>query len=148
MPSSLLNLEQLRQALDDPQYITANSFEVARSLSAFYGNGIGEYAFQDLLLRALEYRENFGPLQEVIDGLVREVGLFPYLNPDNLGLADRIAYQFHKPISTEQAQVVFHRPQGYIYRQLMQGANIILSAPTSFGKSLIIDAVIASGKFK
>lgn len=148
MPSSLLNLQQLRQALADPEYITANSFEVARSLSAFYGNGIGEYEFQDLLLRALEYRENFGPLQEVIDGLVREVGLFPYLNPDNLGFADRIAYEFHKPVSTEQAQMVFHRPQSYVYRQLMSGSNVILSAPTSFGKSLIIDALIGSGKFR
>src|SRR2546423_422122 len=110
MPSSLLNLQQLKQALADPEYITANPFEVARSLCSFYGNGIGEYAFQDLLLRALEYRDNFGPLQEVIDGLVREVGLFPYLNPNNLGFADRIAYEFHRPISTEQSQVVFHRP--------------------------------------
>jgi len=31
---------------------------------------------------------------------------------------------------------------------MVQGHNVVLSAPTSFGKSLVTDAVIASGKFK
>ncbi|HEY8943925.1 MAG TPA: DEAD/DEAH box helicase, partial [Polyangiaceae bacterium] len=35
-----------------------------------------------------------------------------------------------------------------VYRRLMDGSNIILSAPTSFGKSLVIDALVASEKFK
>jgi len=38
----------------------------------------------------------------------------------------------------------FHREQFEIYARLMAGDNVILSAPTSFGKSRIIDAVIAS----
>src|SRR5690606_19991022 len=36
---------------------------------------------------------------------------------------------------------------GEVYRLLMGGENVILSAPTSFGKSLIVDALIASGKY-
>jgi len=38
---------------------------------------------------------------------------------------------------------VFHRAQAEVYRRLVDGENVILSAPTSFGKSRIIDAVIA-----
>ena len=34
--------------------------------------------------------------------------------------------------------------QAEVYRELMAGRSVILSAPTSFGKSLIIDAIIAS----
>ena len=43
---------------------------------------------------------------------------------------------------------VFHRAQAEIYRRLIEGENVILSAPTSFGKSRIIDAVIATEQYK
>ncbi len=42
---------------------------------------------------------------------------------------------------------MFHREQGEVYQRLLSGESLILSAPTSFGKSRVIDAVIASGKF-
>src|SRR5690606_24008010 len=35
-----------------------------------------------------------------------------------------------------------------IYRRILAGENIVLSAPTSFGKSAIIDAVISAGLYK
>jgi replicative superfamily II helicase len=41
-------------------------------------------------------------------------------------------------------EIVFHRVQAEVYARLMEGENVVLSAPTSFGKSLIIDAVVAS----
>ncbi|MBS0206522.1 MAG: DEAD/DEAH box helicase [Planctomycetes bacterium] len=44
-------------------------------------------------------------------------------------------------------RIVFHRAQAHVYRLLMEGKNVALSAPTSFGKSLIIDAMIASERF-
>lgn len=44
--------------------------------------------------------------------------------------------------------VVFHSSQAEAYRKLLSGVNVVLSAPTSFGKSLIIDAMISSRKFK
>ena len=44
--------------------------------------------------------------------------------------------------------MVFHRVQAQVYWHLIDGENVILSAPTSFGKSLIIDALIASGKYR
>jgi len=43
--------------------------------------------------------------------------------------------------------MVFHRVQAQVYWRLIDGENVILSAPTSFGKSLVIDALIASGRF-
>jgi rhodanese-related sulfurtransferase len=43
---------------------------------------------------------------------------------------------------------VFHRVQAAVYYHLLDGDNVILSAPTSFGKSLIIDALLASGKYR
>jgi hypothetical protein len=104
-------------------------------------------ASQELVLRALEQRKYFGDASVVLDALVRQVGLFPYLNPKDLGTADQIAWEFNHPEAMPD-DIVFHEPQTRVYRELVQGHNVVLSAPTSFGKSLVTDAVIASGKFK
>ncbi len=100
----------------------------------------------EMLLRALEHYEDFGESRRIIDALIRKIGLFPYLDQGSLSIRDAIAYEFHKPENLRD--VVFHGPQAQVYRRLMAGENVILSAPTSFGKSLIIDGVIASDRFR
>jgi len=42
---------------------------------------------------------------------------------------------------------VLHRSQARALNWLMSGASVILSAPTSFGKSLLIDIVISARNF-
>jgi Helicase conserved C-terminal domain/DEAD/DEAH box helicase len=69
------------------------------------------------------------------------------LDEANLTLMDSIAYEYHRPLEFGEP-MVFHREQAEVYRSLMNGDNIILSAPTSFGKSRVIDAVIASRRYK
>jgi hypothetical protein len=44
--------------------------------------------------------------------------------------------------------VVFHKEQALALKRILNGENLILSAPTSFGKSLVIDAALASGVFR
>jgi len=95
----------------------------------------------------MEYRDAFGSAGIILDGLLRQIGLFPYLDPAHLSLADFLAYEAHRPERLGD-DIVFHRAQAHVYQLLMAGENIALSAPTSFGKSLVIDAVIASGKYK
>jgi hypothetical protein len=104
---------------------------------------------QELLLLTLERRGELDTYEGILEALTREVGLFPYLDKESLGFADRIAYEFHRPnnMDFDEISYVFHRPQARVYRELMSGRNVVLSAPTSFGKSLIIDAVIASQRF-
>ncbi len=65
--------------------------------------------------------------------------------PSMLPLADLIALEMNRPDNLEG--VVFDRVQTEVYRKLMAGENVILSAPTSFGKTVILDALIASGKY-
>jgi hypothetical protein len=98
---------------------------------------------QELILRALEHRDLFGNAGSILDGFTRDLGLYPYLAPEELTLRDRIAYEYHRPLNFED-NIVFHRPQADIYRLLLDGESVALSAPASFGKSLIIDAVIAT----
>lgn len=101
---------------------------------------------RELVLRALERRAEFGPDAHVLDALAREVGYFPYCEPENLSLGDHVAYEAHRP--NNLTDIVFHREQAAVYRRLLAGESVILSAPTSFGKSRIIDAMIASGRYK
>jgi hypothetical protein len=101
---------------------------------------------RELVLRAMERRASFQSYAPLLDSLTRQVGLFPYLEADDLGFRDRLAYELHT-VPLQGETFVFHRAQAEVYRRLMAGDNVILSAPTSFGKSRIIDAVIASGQY-
>src|SRR5438094_342011 len=90
-----LTLRDVRDHLDKPELTPDNSFAIVRALCAAMGHDRDHV--QDLVLRALEHREDFGPAGIVLDGLVRQLGLFPYLQLDRLGVADAIAYEFHRP---------------------------------------------------
>jgi hypothetical protein len=139
---------ELKDVLADRALILPKAFQVAREICRLAcRDGEQERAEgQDLLLRALEHKDAFGSAAVLLDAALREVGLFPYLEPEALGLADRLAYECHRPDNIDDR--VLHAPQARIYRRLIDGTSVVLSAPTSFGKSLIIDAVIASARFK
>lgn len=140
-------IAELRSRLSDPDYVREHAFALVRQISLLVNGAVGEAAAPELVLRALERRMEFGPYSEILDGLVRQVGLFPYLEPDSLSLPDLLAYEFHRPLKLDD-RTVFHQAQAAVYRHLLGGESVVLSAPTSFGKSLIIDAMIASGRFR
>ena len=100
---------------------------------------------KELVLRALEARESFAQTEHILFALVRETGLYPYLDDPALGIRDLLALEFHRPAALED--IIFHQEQAPIYHKLLAGKNVVLSAPTSFGKSKIIDAVIAAQRF-
>jgi len=140
-----MKADEIKIALGEPASIEKGAFKILQAIANYVNNPKTEELARDLVLRALEHRNKFGELSEILDGLTREMGLFPYLFSEELNLRDSIAFEFHKP--NHESEFVFHRVQAEVYRRLMEGENVILSAPTSFGKSRIIDAVIASGKF-
>lgn len=142
-----INPDDLRRYLDVEDYIEENAFEILRVISSYVNDPDMEDLAREFVLRALEKRQYFGNVQEILDSLTRQVGLFPYLEPRNLSFRDLLAYELHRPPSMEET-FVFHRAQAEVYRRLEDGENVVLSAPTSFGKSKIIDAIIASGKHK
>jgi hypothetical protein len=141
-----MNTQEIRAQLADPEAIAKQPFAILREIACLFNSGL-EHDTRDMVLRALEHRDAFAQCQPVLDGLVRELGLFPYIEEGELSLEDSIAYEYHRPLHLREP-IVFHREQAEVYRRLLDGDNIILSAPTSFGKSKVIDAIIASGRFK
>ena len=106
----------------------------------------GNSVAQEMVLRVFARRREFQEYNDIIIELVKQVGLYPYLSEEELSLRDMLALEMHRVDGLNE--VVFHSSQAEVYNHLMDGKNVILSAPTSYGKSLIIDSVIASGKYK
>jgi len=135
------NYEHLKRQLGSPEF---DAFEFLQGVMQVMLDD-GESAARDLVIRALDRRDRFLGLDEPLEALVRRVGLYPYLNGETLSFADAIAFESHRPIGVSDK--VFHSEQASVYRDLLAGNNVILSAPTSFGKSLIIDSLILSGQY-
>lgn len=128
----------------DPQWLKDNAFQALSEISYLLTQN--ENAGREALIRTLEFRSVLEEYQNIITALVQRAGLYPYTsNPENLSTADLLNFEFHKVVGLDE--IVLHNVQGQVYRALLDGANVILSAPTSFGKSLLIDAIVASRRF-
>ena len=143
-----LTVDELRTLLRSPRAMAGRAVEIARCLSALEHDGADPRIVQELVLRALEHRACFGEAGPVIDGLVHTLGLFPYLRPHRLAPRERAHWEHHRPGAAGDGGVVFHRVQWEVYRALLDGRNVVLSAPTSFGKSRIVDALVATQRFR
>ncbi len=104
---------------------------------------------RDELIKLLDYHKqeqvSYNPL---INNLIRKVGLYPYLDTETSGWQDRFVYESFKTDIGGDARVTLHREQSLILKKLTEGRNLAVSAPTSFGKSFIIDAFISIKKPK
>lgn len=130
--------------------INENGFDVIKQVVNLY-NKIGfTKDFYKVFFILLENRNKFEPYSSIINSLIRDIGLFQYLEEDKLDkFKDAVALNtFLCPQIREDSKTVFHYPQAKIFYTLLSGQSVILSAPTSFGKSLIIDAIISKKIFK
>lgn len=80
---------------------------------------------------------------QLLNHLVRATGLYPYLKPETASWEDRFAFESFKVDIGRDEPVTLHSEQSLVLKHLLNGEDLAVSAPTSFGKSLIIDAYIA-----
>lgn len=103
---------------------------------------------RERLIRFLDSYTEASPYQPIVDSLCIHFGLFPYVSPDrdSLSTPEVLAFEFHRPATNlRDEEFVFHTDQARVFYRLLDGESIILSAPTSFGKSVILDALVDSG---
>lgn len=127
-----------------------STVDVLLAINAIVNRSNSEWEGRDLVIRALDKFALFDSVeQSLLLNMVRAVGLFPYIAPhlSNMGLSDRLAYEAHRVEGVEPG-MVFHHLQAHVFSLIMQGQNVVLSASTSVGKSLVIDAVLAQRRFK
>lgn len=83
--------------------------------------------------------------------IFESVGFYPYLEKNNdtmklQSLSDEVRQKAH--LSDYLPSTYLHKEQKTLSRYLLSGNNVIASAPTSFGKSLLIEELVASKKYK
>jgi hypothetical protein len=98
----------------------------------------------EIAIRLLEARRNGQVPQdclEAVEFLAEECGLYPYVNAERFGLLTQTVIEAHAVQLNEK--LYLHSKQMQILLWLLDGDNVVLSAPTSFGKSLLVDAFLA-----
>ena len=109
-----------------------------------YINDRDDISARNELIKLLDYHKSnqiqYSPL---LNNLIRQVGLFPYIQLETSHWQDRYAYEAFKVDVGEKQTLALHREQSSILKKLIEGKNLAVSAPTSFGKSFVIDAFIA-----
>lgn len=104
---------------------------------------------RELVIRALEKRDSLEKeYQNILDELAMQVGLYPYVVNalEKLSLRSAFLHASHRAEGV-MGDFVLHSAQARVLRKLLAGESIILSAPTSFGKSLLIDLTISASDF-
>lgn len=96
------------------------------------------------LIKLLDYHEREGiSYSPLLNSLIRQVGLYPYLQTETSSWQDQFVYESFKTNVGPDTKLTLHREQSSVLKRLLEGQNLAVSAPTSFGKSFIIDAFIS-----
>lgn len=76
-----------------------------------------------------------------LNDLIRQVGLYPYMDKEKATWQEQILLNSFS-VDIGGKKVVLHREQSKLLAGLLEGKNLAVSAPTSFGKSFIVDAFL------
>lgn len=124
-----------------------STFELYQKVSQFIIEN--EVLAQRLIVNILDNKDKFDySLNHVLTDLIEAVGFYPYISKENLKLesTDSLIRQVYH--HSGNLNKYLHEDQRHLLSLLNSDKNVIVSAPTSFGKSLLIEEFVASNKFK
>lgn len=111
---------------------------------------------RNVVIYILEYWDNVPHIyRQLFTDIIASCGFFPYLEKDKdklvlNNLKQEIRKEMHRSnyIKSDMA-IYFHEAQNELRELLLNtDRNIVVSAPTSFGKSLLIEEIVASEKYE
>ena len=106
--------------------------------------GGNDLAARNMLIRLLgDLDRSRTPYPQVLNQLIRTAGLFPYLQLETASWDQKFVHEAFA-VDVGNRTATLHREQSTVLAKLLDGRSIAVSAPTSFGKSFIIDAFIAA----
>jgi len=97
------------------------------------------------LAQLIEARRDLAGYKEAFSSLARSVGLWNYIDREAADARDELAAEVAR---IPALQIVLHREQMAALNVLLSGQNLILSAPTSFGKSILVDALLLDRRYR
>lgn len=120
-----------------------DSFDIAKTCSALLAKKDTEYYGRDLIIRVLEKLENVEKQTlPMWNDMVEAAGLHPYVDKSFLAGSAIVRHEYHQ--SDYMPGYYLHHEQQQLSALLSEGKSLVVSAPTSFGKSLLIEEVVAS----
>lgn len=120
-----------------------NLFENCGRVNDLLENGLEQQARDELIVILDGLRATGTPFNPLVNSLIRSVGLYPYIDERTAEWSDRFVLEAFSVDSGGGQRVTLHREQSSLLRRLVNGEDLALSAPTSFGKSFIIDSFIS-----
>ena len=122
--------------------ITDYVFDSCAAISSLIDSG-HEKEGRDDLIKLLDYHnQNQIPYSSLVNHLIREVGLYPYMREEYSLWQDKYVKNLFNADVGCGFDVTLHREQYALLKKLLDGKDIAVSAPTSFGKSFVVDAFI------
>lgn len=122
-------------------------FEDLHDINDFINANEIDFARNEVIkLLAKIEKENLD-FPEPLNHFIRSVGLYPYLDLDKASWQEKFIHESFK-VNSGDNDVTLHKEQSSLLKKLLDGKNIAVSAPTSFGKSFVIDSFIAINKPK
>lgn len=142
------DINQIRQSIKSNDWLE-NPFQLLSEISGICSTNID--IGREFVIRILEVQSRLSyEYRKIIDDLAMQVGLYPYVSDrdalEGLSLRNALMHAAHRADGT-MVDYVLHSSQARVLRRLLDGESIILSAPTSFGKSLLIDVIISAKNF-
>lgn len=92
------------------------------------------------------HQDELNSYRSLVSSLARSTGLWNYIETEWADETD--AFVAEAVTAPELGGVRFHREQINALNTLLEGRNLVLSAPTSFGKSLLVDALLATDRYR
>jgi hypothetical protein len=146
-------IDEIIEELEKRDSIDAGtSFEYARICSKCLRSQDSQEDGRKIVINILDNWDKIDPsTREMWTDLIESAGFYPYLEKEKYRLAFRntsgeIRKEFHK---SSNLDAYFHEEQRNLKDILEKGdKNLIVSAPTSFGKSLLIQEIVASKKYR
>lgn len=123
------------------------------SLIKYVSSKIDESEARKIIIHILDIWDNVNKeAKKIWIDLIGRAGFYPYFM-DKVKSQERVHLSVQTQIKTEffksdyLPNVYFHEQQKEIEQALSNGENVAVSAPTSFGKSLLIEEIVARRKF-
>ncbi len=117
-------------------------FERCKEINVLLTQNKEQQARDSLIILLQELKDKKIKYTPLINHLIREVGLYPYIDEETADWQERFVCEAFKVDSGGDNVVTLHREQSAVLKALLDGEDLAISAPTSFGKSFIIDAFI------
>lgn len=115
-------------------------FERCKRINRLINSNDEKSARNELIQLLAELKdEDYSP---IVNHLIRRLGLFPYMKDESSLWDDLFVKNCFSTDLGNSKEVILHREQSLLLKKLLEGRNIAVSAPTSFGKSFVVDAFI------